>query len=201
LAVPEADAVFINAPFDERQEPLFVTEVGAIIFLGQHPHCVLEVNETGEGRLTRIFELMRSCRISIHDLSRSGNPVRFNMPFELGLACALKLLQPADYEVFVLDRRSFRSDRTLSDYKGRDPLIHNGTSDGMLACLLDVFTPVGGPTIIELRAAARELRRSSDEMKRDLRSNSIFRPALYRKLVSLATEIAIRRGFIEPPTR
>ena len=199
--MPEPDAVFINAPFDERQEPLFVTEVGAIIFLGLQPHCVLEVNETGEGRLTRIFELMRSCRISIHDLSRSGNPVRFNMPFELGLACALKLLHPADYEVFVFDRRPFRSDRTLSDYKGRDPLIHNGTSDGMLACLLDVFTPAAGPTTAELRSAVRELRKYAEAMKRDLRSPSLFRPALYRKLVTISREIGISRGFIKPPSR
>lgn len=199
--MPESDAVFINGPFDKRSEPRFITEVGVLTFLGLQPRCVLEVNETGEGRLSRIFELMRSCRVSIHDLSRSGNPVRFNMPFELGLACALKLLKPADYDVFVLDSRPFRTDRTLSDYKGRDPLIHHGTSDGMLACLLDVFASVAAPATAELRAAARELRRSAEEMKRDLRSDSIFRPVLYRNLARVATEIAIRRGFIKPPTR
>jgi hypothetical protein len=199
--VPEANAVFINGPFDRRHEPLFVTEVGTLIFLGQQPHCVLEINEAGEGRLARIFDLMRSCRISIHDLSRSGNPVRFNMPFELGLACALRLMSPADYDVFVLDGRAFRTDRTLSDYKGRDPLIHNGTSDGILACLLDIFTPAGPPETANLRDASKELRRSAEEMKRDLNSETLFRPAIYRRLVRLATEIAIKRGFIEPPTR
>jgi hypothetical protein len=69
--------------------------------------------------------------VSIHDLSRVGNPVRFNMPFELGLR-ARSLMSAADYDVFVLDRHPFRADRTLSDYKGRDLLVHRGTNDGML---------------------------------------------------------------------
>ena len=201
ISPPDRNGVFINGPFDKPGESLFVTAVGALFFLGQQPHCVLEINETGEGRLARIFDLMRSCRISIHDLSRTGNPVRFNMPFELGLACALKLMNPADYEVFVLDGRPFRIDRTLSDYKGRDPLIHNGTADGMLGCLLDIFTPVTGPSVGDLRDAVKELRRSVEAMKRDLHSESVFRPALYRKLALAAREIGSRRGFIEPPSR
>ncbi len=194
--MPVANAVFLNSPFDKAREALFVTEVATLVFLGQDPRCVLEVGETGEGRLARIFELMRSCRVSIHDLSRSGNPVRFNMPFELGLACALKLMHPMEYDVFVLDGRPFRTDRTLSDYKGRDPLIHNGTNDGMLACLLDIFTPANRDAVPEFRDAAKELRKSAETLKRDLRSPSLFRPAIFRMLVNLATEIAIKRGFI-----
>jgi len=87
--------VFLNVPFDTAYEPLFITLVGTLIFLKQEPHCVLEVREQGDGRLSRIFELMRRCRQSIHDLSRAGTPARFNMPFELGLACALRLAIPA----------------------------------------------------------------------------------------------------------
>lgn len=193
--MPEPKAVFINNPFDKPYEPLFVTLVGTLIFLGQEPHCVLEVRETGEGRLARIFDLMRSCRVSIHDLSRSGNPVRFNMPFELGLACALKLTNPADYEVFVLDGRPFRTDRTLSDYKGRDPLIHNGTNDGMLACLLDMFSPTVGDTA-DFREALKELRTSVKTVKGDLRSETLFRPAAFRLLLRVGYQIAIERGFM-----
>src|SRR2546421_6737362 len=102
MAPPESTHVFINAPFDPSYESLFVTLVGALVFLGQEPHCVLEVPEKGEGRLARIFDLMHSCRLSIHDLSRVGTPARFNMPFELGLACALKLADPGSCEVFVV---------------------------------------------------------------------------------------------------
>jgi hypothetical protein len=201
MVVPSAKAVFLNVPFDAAYEPLFVTLTGTLILLGQEPHCVLEVGETGEGRLARIFELMRSCRISIHDLSRSGNPVRFNMPFELGLACALKLTNPADYEIFVLDGRAFRADRTLSDYKGRDPLIHNGTNDGILGCVLDMFTPISGQGAASFRDAAKELRKVTQALKADLRATSVFRPAAFRLLVKAASRIATERGFIPPRER
>jgi hypothetical protein len=198
VATPNPTAVFINAPFDNAYESLFVTLVGALVFLGQEPHCVLEVPEKGEGRLARIFDLMRSCRLSIHDLSRVGTPARFNMPFELGLACALKLSDPGSYEVFVLDTRPYRTDRTLSDYKGRDPLIHHGTCEGMLACLLDTFVTDIENAQREFRAAANALRKSVRLLKSEMKANSLFRPALFRLLVAAATDIARERGFIKP---
>ena len=61
------------------------------------------------------------------------------MPYELGLASAVKISSRYQYEIFVLEAKDFRLDLTLSDYKGRDPLIHHGTCDGMIACLLDTF--------------------------------------------------------------
>jgi len=134
--------------------------------------------------------------MSIHDVSRTGMPVRFNMPFELGLACAIKLGQPAEYEVFVLDSKPYRIDRTLSDYKGRDPLIHGGTSDGMVACLLDTFD-TNVTSSLQFRRAASILRKSSEVMKQQLGSTSLFRPSLFRLLVAAASEIARDRGFID----
>jgi hypothetical protein len=198
VAVPESNAVFLNVPFDRSYESLFVTLVGTLVFLGQEPHCVLEVLEKGEGRLSRIVELMRRCRMSIHDLSRTGTPVRFNMPFELGLACALKVANPAAYEIFVLEARPFRIDRTLSDYKGRDPLIHGGTCDGMVACLLDTFITDVPDAAAEFRSAARVLRCSAQVLKRQVKATSLFRPSLFRLVGAAATDIARDRGFIKP---
>jgi hypothetical protein len=198
VAVPESNAVFLNVPFDRSYESLFVTLVGTLVFLGQEPHCVLEVLGKGEGRLSRIVELMRRCRMSIHDLSRTGTPVRFNMPFELGLACALKVANPAAYEIFVLEARPFRIDRTLSDYKGRDPLIHGGTCDGMVACLLDTFITDVPDAAAEFRSAARVLRCSAQVLKRQMKATSLFRPSLFRLVGAAATDIARDRGFIKP---
>lgn len=125
-------------------------------------------------------------------------PVRFNMPFELGLACALKLAEPDRYEIFVLDAKPYRIDRTLSDYKGRDPLIHRGTCEGMVACLLDTFvTDIQGAQS-EFRRATAALRKSVRLLKRSVRATSLFRPALFRLLVAAATDIARERGFINP---
>jgi|ERR1051325_5075303 hypothetical protein len=195
---PQPSHVFINSPFDRAYEQLFVTLVGTLVFLGQEPHCVLEVRETGDGRLNRILDLIRRCRMSIHDLSRIGTPVRFNMPYELGLASAVKASSNHHYEIFVLDRRDYRLDVTLSDYKGRDPLIHHGTCGGMVACLLDIFTSDSADDPREFRAATRLLRRSAEVMKRDLRAKSIFRASLFRRLIAAAGEIAVEKGFIRP---
>jgi len=197
---PNPNAVFINVPFDSSYEALFVTLVGSLVFLGQEPHCVLEVREKGDGRLARIVELMRMCRMSIHDLSRTATPVRFNMPFELGLACSLKVTNPDAYEVFVLESRPYRIDKTLSDYKGRDPLIHGGTCDGMVACLLDTFVVDVPNAATEFRRAARELRKSAQLLKQQMKANSLFRPALFRLVVAAATDIAIARRFISSAT-
>jgi hypothetical protein len=80
-------SVFLNVPYDDEYQSFFVTLVATLVLLGQTPRCVLEIQETGAGRLARIFDLLRSCGVSIHDLCRVGTPVRFNMPFELGMAC------------------------------------------------------------------------------------------------------------------
>ncbi len=198
MTAPSPKGVFINAPFDERYEPLFITLIGTLVFLGQEPHCVLEVREKGEGRLARILDLIRACRISIHDLSRVSTPVRFNMPFELGIACALKLLHPLEYEVFVLDATAYRLDRTLSDYKGRDPLIHHGTSDGLLSCLFDAFISTNAPSPGEVRRALHVLDRIASSLKREVKSDTLFRASLFHSLVVAATDVAIDFDFIEP---
>ncbi len=198
MNTPDPKGVFVNAPFDDRYEPLFITLIGVLVFLGQKPHCVLEVSEKGEGRLARILDLVQTCRISIHDLSRVGMPVRFNMPFELGLACTLKLLHPADNEIFVLDAKAYRLDKTLSDYKGRDPLIHRGTSDGLVACLLDAFDSSSVASVNEIRKGLSVLTGASKRLKRDVRSPSLFRASLFRSLVAAAYDIAVDLGFIQP---
>jgi hypothetical protein len=197
-AGPAPGHVFINVPFDAAYEPLFVALVGTLVFLGQEPHCVLEVPEKGDGRLRRILDLIRVCRTSVHDMSRVGTPVRFNMPFELGLAYALKLEQPAAYDVFVLDAVNHRLDLTLSDYKGRDTLIHHGTASGVVGCLLDTFRTDIADAPAEFRRAVRLLQKSANVMKRDLRAQSLFRASIFRRLVAVATEIAIDREFARP---
>ncbi|MEA2235728.1 MAG: hypothetical protein QOC81_452 [Thermoanaerobaculia bacterium] len=120
------------------------------------------------------------------------------MPFELGIACALKLLHPLDYEVFVLDAAPYRLDKTLSDYKGRDPLIHHGSSDGLLACLLDAFVSTDTPPPADVRHALRVLSDVASRLKDEANSETIFRASLFHSLLRAATEIAIRFDFIKP---
>lgn len=193
----DPQSVFLNTPYDRKYQSLFVTLVGTLVCLGQKPRCVLEISETGQGRLFRIFELLSSCGASIHDLSRVGTPPRFNMPFELGLACSLKL-SAGSHEVVVFDSVDYRLDRTLSDYKGRDPGIHHNRSDELVTCLLDVFEVPNAPAPSSLRSAAKLLRQSAQQISRQYHRPTIFHAAPFRALVAAATDLAQERGFIPP---
>ena len=104
-------SVFLNVPFDAGYEGNFVALIASIIAVGRVPRCVLELPELGGGRLSRLFELLEQCRVSIHDLSRVNMPVRFNMPFELGLACALaRYRKPHDY--ILMEKKPIRFRKT-----------------------------------------------------------------------------------------
>lgn len=194
----DSKSVFLNVPFDPGYEPLFITLVGTLIFLGQKPRCVLEIRETGDGRLRRIFDLIQESAMSVHDLSRIGTPVRFNMPFELGLACSLRLLPGFRHEVIVLEAKDWRLDRTLSDYKGRDPLVHYNRCDDLVTCLLDVVTAPALPDAGDLRRSAATLRRTAAVIKRRLRAKTVFRASAFRAIGEAATEIAVDAGYIAP---
>src|ERR1043165_2875514 len=82
---------FINVPYDDRFQDLYLAFIAGLTAFGLDPRATLEV-PGGDRRLDRIFELITSCRYSFHDLSRvqldrkHPRTPRFNMPFELGLA-------------------------------------------------------------------------------------------------------------------
>ncbi len=193
----EADpkSVFLNVPYDSSYEPFFATLVCTLVSLGQKPHCVLEVREHGQGRLARIYDLLESCGVSIHDLSRAGRTTRFNMPFELGLACSFGLAG-GPHEVLVLDTVPYRLDRTLSDYKGRDPLLYHGRVDGLVDCIADVFQTGSGPSSKVLKEEARILRKNARELAKEY-GGTLFRPAAFRALVSASIQQARTRGLIQ----
>lgn len=192
----DEQSVFLNVPYDKGYEPLYMTLVCTLVCLGLKPRCVLEIRETGRGRLDRTYELLSECKTSIHDLSRVGRPPRFNMPFELGLACGLARVNDA-YEVVVLERIKYRLDQTLSDYKGRDPLIHHNRCDKLVGCLLDLFVAEDSlPSPSELRSAARLIRATGREIKREHQLDTIFRPSAVQALVAATAELAVNKGFI-----
>jgi hypothetical protein len=89
---PKLQRVFINIPYDEPFEPLYLAYITALSAMGFLPRATLGIG--GNRRLDRIASLIESCSYSIHDLSRvqldrnAPCTPRFNMPFELGLAVA-----------------------------------------------------------------------------------------------------------------
>ena len=84
---------FLNIPYDDEFEDLYLAYIAGLCGLGLKPRATVEIPGS-QRRLDRIYDLIRQCRYSFHDLSRveidsSPPPTpRFNMPFELGLAVA-----------------------------------------------------------------------------------------------------------------
>jgi len=72
-------SVFLNCPFDRAYQPVFRAIVFAIHDCGLRARCALEESDSGDLRLRKIVRLLKTCRYSIHDLSRVHG--RLNMPF------------------------------------------------------------------------------------------------------------------------
>jgi hypothetical protein len=194
-------SVFLNVPFDTDYSPLFLALIAGLAGLGRVPHCVLEVVSGRRSRLDRIFGLIASCGASIHDLSRvtlSGDfeVPRFNMPFELGMTYALSQMRSHDF--FVFEEKAFRLQASLSDLNGHDPHIHDGTTTGVLRCVLDCFgTPSAKPSISVLEAMTRRLTQTARTLQRQQGAEGPFRPYLFRRLGWAAVELAKHRGLIK----
>ena len=125
--------VFLNVPYDQGFEPLYIAYVSGLIAFGLEPRATLQI-PGGERRLDRILELIGDCRYSFHDLSRvelnlrrPATP-RFNMPFELGLAVAWQRFREPTHTWCVFESRSWRAGKSLSDLSGTDVYIHGGNA-------------------------------------------------------------------------
>jgi hypothetical protein len=192
--------VFLNVPFDRGYERLFIALIAAIVGLGRTPRCVLEIAETGQGRLQRLLEIVRACGVSVHDLSRVGTPVRFNMPFELGLACAISELNGHRHSYVLLERVRYRLNRTLSDLNGRDPYIHSGSPRQVIVRLLDVLrTPTGSADVNAILSLDRDLWRATELVKQTYHAQTVFASgALFKAIVAAASRLASDAGLIRP---
>ena len=143
-----------------------------------------------------MLALLRECGLSIHDLSRVGLPVRFNMPFELGLACAIAQ-RGGNHKYLLLERVRYRLDRTLSDLKGRDPYIHGGSVRGMLSCLLEALGPPSGcPAIEQILNVERDLWSFACDRRKVHRRSTVFNRRLFQEITSHAVELAEQAGMI-----
>lgn len=201
--------VFLNVPFDDEYEPLYVALVAALTAFGSTPRTVLEI-PTQNARLDRLRALIAECSSSVHDLSRveltekaPHSPVpRFNMPFELGLALGIHT-DPKKHAWFIFESTNYRVDRSLSDLKGYDPQIHHGTPEGILRAITNAFgakkRTVKHADLVKLsEALANVVPRIRNERE------SLFTPAAFTDLVIAGKRLASRhfkRGSASAPVR
>jgi hypothetical protein len=191
------DKAFLNVPYDRRYERLYLAFIAGLSAFGLAPRATIELAGS-QRRLDRIVRLLRSCRYSFHDLSRVSldrNPPatpRFNMPFELGLAVTTSRDRPHDW--FVFEERRHRLMKSLSDLNGTDPHIHDGEPEGVLRALTNALVRRRHrPTVAELSAVYRDVRRSARVVRRDLRTQSLFEARSFDELVMAGRISAERR--------
>jgi hypothetical protein len=131
-------SVFINCPFDQQFQDLLLAIVFSVAAYGLVPRSARETDGSSEPRFLRILKTLS--RYSIHDLSRStgegaDNLARFNMPLELGIACALRFErerseQPHHCLILVPEGYSYQT--FVSDLAGFDPGRHSQSVESVI---------------------------------------------------------------------
>jgi len=194
-----SDKAFLNVPYDEKFEPLYLAFIAGLSGFGLIPRAVLEIPES-QRRLDRIFSLIRGCRMSFHDLSRVQLDLkrpptpRFNMPFELGLAVAWQWIAEPSHSWYVFEANGRRAEKSLSDLKGTEIYAHGNRPRGVFRELTDVLVnEPHQPTVRDLEAIYRGLRKYAVEIKEKLRRKSLFHARPFRDLVIRALAIARER--------
>ena len=188
--------VFLNIPYDQKFERLFLAYICGISAFGLVPRATLEI-PTSSRRLDRILSLIGDCQYSIHDLSRveldlrAPRTPRFNMAFELGLSVAHEKSLKKSHEWFVCESLNFRLAKSLSDLNGTDPFIHDGTIAGVFRELCSMFRRPGRqPSIQQMSGIYRAVRASVPLVLREAGSRSLYTARVFKELCVVASASA-----------
>jgi hypothetical protein len=188
-------SVFLNIPYDKPFEKLYLAYIVGLVELGLTPKVTLGI-PGGAARIDRIFELLQSCRYSVHDLSRveldrKPPPTpRFNMPFELGLAFAWSRLTPASHDFFVFESLHRRVQKSLSDLSGTDCNIHDNSPEGIMRELRNAFARrQNRPTVPRMMESYNELIRSLPELRKAAGAKDLFQAGIFSDIVVASTTI------------
>jgi hypothetical protein len=183
---------FLNLPYDDAFQDLYLAYIAGVTAFSLVPRATLEI-PGGARRLDRVFDLIRSCRYSFHDLSRVELDVhrpatpRFNMPFELGLAVAWEKLNPGQHIWFVLESKTRRLQKSLSDLAGTDAYIHGGMPHGVFRELCNALVRTEHqPTVQQMTRVFRELAKILPEIKRQAGARSAFEARVFTDLIVAA---------------
>jgi hypothetical protein len=189
----EAGSVFLNIPYDDRFENLFLAYIAGISAFGFVPRATLEI-PFSQRRLERIISLIAASQYSVHDLSRvqldraSPRTPRFNMPFELGLTVGIG---DPKHEWIVCEGRRHRINKSLSDIDGTDVYIHDGTVRGVFRELCNAFVRNRRqPSVVQMMQIYRLLRSNFANTLRAAGAKDPFNARVFRDLCVLASAAA-----------
>lgn len=144
-------SVFINCPFDKDYLRLLRPLTFTILYLNFLPRLALEREDSGEARIEKIIEIIRSCKDGIHDLSRLqakevGEFYRMNMPFELSLDFGCKRFREGRWKekvLLILEEQPHRYQAALSDVSNCDIRHHKGEPEEIVGQVRDWFVAQG----------------------------------------------------------
>ncbi|MBC3917476.1 hypothetical protein H8L32_08330 [Undibacterium sp. CY18W] len=131
--MPFETNVFINCPFDNDFKKILHPMLFTIIYHGLKPRIATERIDSGEQRISKIIELIKESKYSIHDLSRLkattvGEIFRLNMPYELGIDAGCRHFgrgKLASKQYLVTSSEHYEYQKALSDIAGTDIAVHN----------------------------------------------------------------------------
>ena len=191
----EQESAFLNIPYNQHYEPLYLAFIAGLSGFGLVPRATVEI-PTSDRRLDRIMKLIRDCRYSFDDLSRvqvdrmKPSTPRFNMPFELGLAVDWSLDASPRHEWFVFESKANRLQKSLSDLNGTDPYIHGDKAPGVLHGLMNALTRQNRrPGFAELDSIYRALHEAAHKIRLE-GGHSLFEARPFQDLSVLARELA-----------
>jgi hypothetical protein len=178
------ESVFLNIPYDDAFENLYLAYIVGLTQLGLRINATLAI--PNQGRLKTIMDLIEQSNFSIHDLSRielsSGIP-RFNMPVELGLALYRSKITKGRHRVHIFESKPYRTQRSTSDVNGMDPQIHRGTVTGLMAGLRNIFRqPDDVTTVPEMLTSYRAVKQKLPELRKNAGGQSLFGASLFQDL-------------------
>ncbi|MBK5961562.1 hypothetical protein CCR97_25635 [Rhodoplanes elegans] len=127
-----SDNVFINCPFDDDYLSILRPVLFCVIDLGLAPRIALERTDSGQPRVLKIIDLIRTSKFAIHDLSRlrasrRGEFYRLNMPFELGLDVGCRVFGTRSLNAkrcLILEAERYRYQAAISDMSNSDIAVH-----------------------------------------------------------------------------
>lgn len=116
------------------------------------------------------------------------------MPFELGLAVAWAEHKGKAHRWFVFESKKFRALKSLSDINGTEVYIHDNRPIGVMRGLTNALARSNHkPTVLELQAIYRDVKRAAATIKRDLKAQTLFDTRPFLDLVLAASISAKRR--------
>jgi hypothetical protein len=191
--------VFLNIPYDKTLDRLFLAYIVGISAFGMVPHATLDIPDSSRRR-DKILKLARSCKYSVHDLSRvqldpaKPRVPRFNMPFELGLCVAdANRREGQKQDWFVFEAVANQLDKSLSDLKGTDSKIHGATVRGVLSGMCNLFRRPGRqPTVPQMMQIYRGLRKNQAAILREAGSDTLYTKRVFVDACVVASSEADR---------